>query len=209
MTDILTIDARGLMCPQPVLVTRQALTDSGVTAVRVLVDNAGSRDNVARFAVSQGCAVETAASGEGDFEIRLTRSGGPGNSSAEAPLPSCAPASAAAADKTVVFVGSNAMGNGDDSLGLKLMRGFLRTWIDVDPRPWRMIFINSGVRLTTTDEEAVDAVSMLAERGVEIFSCGTCLAHFQLEGELKVGKVTNMFEIIESMKSAGKVISPA
>ena len=78
----------------------------------------------------------------------------------------------------------------------------------MDQKPWRMIFINAGVKLTTLDDEAVEAVSMLEERGVEVLSCGTCLQFFGLEDKLRVGKVTNMYEVIESMNSASKVISP-
>jgi selenium metabolism protein YedF len=88
------------------------------------------------------------------------------------------------------------------------MRGFLRTWIDVEPRPWRIIFINSGVKLTTIDDEAVEAVSLLEERGVEVLSCGTCLEHFGLSDKLRAGRVTNMFEVIESLQDAAKVVSP-
>ena len=71
-----------------------------------------------------------------------------------------------------------------------------------------MIFINSGVKLTTVDEEGAEAISMLEEKGVEILSCGTCLQHFGIEDKLRVGKVTNMFDIIESLNAAAKVISP-
>ena len=52
------------------------------------------------------------------------------------------------------------------------------------------------------------AVQMLENKGVEILTCGTCLQHFGLENELKAGKVTNMFEVIETLNQAGKVISP-
>ena len=100
------------------------------------------------------------------------------------------------------------MGRGDDELGAKLMRGFLQTLIDCNPLPWRMLFINSGVYLTTVDDPAVQAVSLLEEKGVEILSCGTCLQHFGLEENLKVGKATNMFEVIETLNEATKVISP-
>ena len=100
------------------------------------------------------------------------------------------------------------MGRGDDELGAKLMRGFLRTMIDSTPLPWRMVFINSGVKLTTIDQEAVEAISLLEEKGVEVLSCGTCLEHFNLKDKLAAGKVTNMFEIIETLNSATKVISP-
>jgi intracellular sulfur oxidation DsrE/DsrF family protein len=64
------------------------------------------------------------------------------------------------------------------------------------------------VKLTTIDEEASEAISMLEEKGVEVLSCGTCLQHFGLEDKLKVGKVTNMFEIIDSLNEAAKIISP-
>ena len=110
--------------------------------------------------------------------------------------------------RNAVFVGTDCMGKGDDVLGRKLMRGFLRTWIDAPTKPWRMIFINSGVHLTTIDEEAVEAVSLLEDNGVEILSCGTCLEHFGLVDRLQVGRATNMFEVIDTLNSASKVISP-
>jgi selenium metabolism protein YedF len=110
--------------------------------------------------------------------------------------------------KNLVFIGQHAMGRGDDELGQRLMRGFLRTWIDSDPKPWRMIFINAGVNLTTVDDEAVEAISLLQDHGVEILSCGTCLQFFGLEEQLRVGRVTTMYEVIESMNGATKVISP-
>jgi selenium metabolism protein YedF len=206
MADIVTVDARGLACPQPVLETRRALEQSGSNQLKVLVDNETSRENVSRFARNQGCRVEVQDLGE-QFEITIAREGHAPTES-EALLPCAIPQEQPGETKNVVYIGNNCMGKGDDNLGARLMRGFLRTWIDVTPKPWRMIFINSGVRLTTTDDEAVDAVSLLEDKGVEILSCGTCLQHFGLEGKLRVGKVTNMYEVIESLNGASKVISP-
>ncbi|MCA1960641.1 MAG: sulfurtransferase-like selenium metabolism protein YedF [Desulfomonile sp.] len=207
MSQVLTVDARGLACPQPVLETKKLLDQSLDKPFAVLVDNVNSRENVARFAGSQGCRVEV-HDREGYFEILVE----PSAQAAKAEIPPellvCDTAAAPADARIVVYVGNDCMGRGDDVLGTMLMRGFLRTWIDVKPQPWRMIFINSGVRLTTMDDEAVDALSLLAERGVEILSCGTCLKHFNLEDKLKVGKVTNMFEVIETLTQAGKVVSP-
>jgi selenium metabolism protein YedF len=88
------------------------------------------------------------------------------------------------------------------------MRGFLRTWIDSEPLPWRMIFLNSGVYLTTVDDEATEALAMLHDRGVDILSCGTCLQHFGFQDKLQVGRVTSMYEVIESMNTATKIILP-
>lgn len=208
MTNIITIDARGLTCPQPVLETKKALDQGLSDHIRVLVDNSAARENVSRFAGNQGCQVSVQDEDSGESEIRITRKGTMLDPARQEPLLTCPQPETSASIRNVVYVATNVMGRGDDDLGAKLMRGFLRTWIDVSPLPWRMIFINSGVRLTTVDEEAVEAITLLEERGVEILSCGTCLQHFGLMDNLKVGKATNMFEVIESLNSATKVISP-
>ena len=64
-----TIDARGLSCPEPVIMTRKALK-SGENRYAVLVDNVASRENVTRFAESQGYRVKlTEENGQYRLEI--------------------------------------------------------------------------------------------------------------------------------------------
>jgi len=207
MENILTVDARGLSCPQPVLETKRVIDDQLSDHFRVLVDTETSRENVSRFARNKGFHVEIRENGQEQFEVDIRRTEAGSEPQAQEPLVPCPVPETSAQSRNVVYVANNCMGRGDDELGQKLMRGFLRTWIDMEPKPWRMIFINSGVRLTTIDDESVEAVSMLEERGVEVLSCGTCLQFFGLEDKLRVGKVTNMYEVIESMNSATKVIS--
>ncbi|PIU85863.1 MAG: sulfurtransferase-like selenium metabolism protein YedF, partial [Deltaproteobacteria bacterium CG06_land_8_20_14_3_00_44_19] len=48
------IDARGLACPQPVINTKKALEEIKEGIIAVVVDNVAARDNVRRFAESQG-----------------------------------------------------------------------------------------------------------------------------------------------------------
>jgi selenium metabolism protein YedF len=209
MGEIQTVDCRGLSCPQPVLETRKALEESVASQLRILVDNITSRENVKRFASSQGLGVQVHEIGADEFELLLERAQDKASPEEEPVELQSSPVKQESLNgKNVVYVGNDCMGRGDDELGRKLIRGFLRTLIDVAPIPWKMIFINSGVNLTTVDEEAVEAISVLADRGVEILSCGTCLEHFGLVDRLKVGRVTNMFEVIESLNGATKVISP-
>jgi selenium metabolism protein YedF len=203
VTEIIEIDVRGLSCPLPVMETKKVIESSLAEVFQVLVDNETSRENVARFAKNLGCDVEVNEKGENTFQIDIRRVAPLKPTPEPIAVPEPAPQS-----KVVIYVGSATMGSGDDELGLKLMRGFLRTQIDCEPKPWRIIFINSGVKLTTVDDEAVEAVSLLVEHGVEALSCGTCLQHFGIEDKLRVGRVTNMYEVIETMNAAGKVISP-
>ncbi len=63
-----TVDARGLSCPQPVILARKAI-EAGQFPFEVLVDTVTSRENVRRMAEKAGCKV--AAVGAGD-EFKLT-----------------------------------------------------------------------------------------------------------------------------------------
>ena len=73
MTDILTVDARGLACPQPVLETKKVLEETSSRLLRVFVQGYTSRENVSRFARNRGCQVEVHEKGKDEFEITLTR----------------------------------------------------------------------------------------------------------------------------------------
>ena len=55
------VDARGLGCPQPVILAKRALEREA--SVLVIVDNAIARENVRRLGVSSGCDVQTADPG--------------------------------------------------------------------------------------------------------------------------------------------------
>ncbi|MBN2489864.1 MAG: sulfurtransferase TusA family protein [Planctomycetes bacterium] len=65
------VDARGLSCPQPVILARQAIR-AGEFPVEVLVDTRTSCDNVRRAMEMLGHTVAVAADGD-DFKLKITR----------------------------------------------------------------------------------------------------------------------------------------
>jgi TusA-related sulfurtransferase len=68
-----TVDARGLSCPQPVIMTLDEIKKGSEKEIVVLVDTDTSRENVTRAAESQGCKVgEVSPEGEG-YRIVLTK----------------------------------------------------------------------------------------------------------------------------------------
>ena len=73
MSDIRTVDARGLSCPQPAMLTRQALQQSDKGTVEVLVDSGTARENVSRLAEKAGWAVATEEQPEGSCRIVLKK----------------------------------------------------------------------------------------------------------------------------------------
>lgn len=107
---------------------------------------------------------------------------------------------------TVVLITGNRFGSGDQQLGEILIKAFLNTLWDSEPRPEKIIFINDGVRLTASDSEVLDALQLLEQAGVELLSCGTCLDYYNLREKLKVGQVTNMKSTVNSLLASEKVI---
>lgn len=205
MADRMQIDCRGLKCPQPVLKAKDALEQMGAGEIEITVDNEASRSNVERFARSQGCQATVTEDG-GDFHIIISKTGGakPVSGAADAASFTCEPVRT----ELVHVIPANTMGRGNDELGKVLMRAYIKTMKDVSPLPRKLLFYNTGVMLTATESDVIQPLKDLEAAGVEIFSCGTCLDFLGLKDKLLVGKPTNMYEIMQSMASAAKVVSP-
>ena len=73
MSQMITIDVRGLSCPQPALQTKATLDRLKSGTVEVLVDSATSRDNVSRIAERSGWKVAVESVIEGSFRLMLTK----------------------------------------------------------------------------------------------------------------------------------------
>lgn len=198
-----TIDVRGKACPQPVVMTKQALESLNEGMVTTIVDNPTARDNVERFANSQGCSVSIRQEGD-DYYLEISK-GGPSEARIElAEKKDAIPSE----PKVLVYINSNLMGTGEEELGKILMRAFLKTLKDVSPRPQKLIFVNSGVRLTTEGSDVLESIRELEAMNITVMSCGTCLDYYHLKDKLKVGLASNMFDIASSLTEADRMVRP-
>lgn len=99
----------------------------------------------------------------------------------------------------VILVQSETLGRGEDQLGSVLMANFLRLLAESHEKPGTLIFWNAGVRLVCEGSKVLDHVKRIAEAGVEILACTTCLEYFNLADKLVIGKPTTMVKSIQSM----------
>ena len=195
-----TLNCRGLACPQPVLRTKNFI-ESNPQALEftVEVDNSASAQNVVRFVESQGFSASLQQTGT-IFEIKAVKSE---ESGGEAP----GKREDRSAEKTLVLITKNTMGSGDDVLGAGLIINFLNTLNEMGESLWRLVFLNSGVKLTIERAETLPAIQHLEAQGVSVLVCGTCLNHFNLLDQKGVGETTNMLDIVTSLQLSDKVIS--
>jgi selenium metabolism protein YedF len=193
------IDCRGLACPQPVITTKQALEQVKEGEIIVIVDNSVSCNNVERFVRSQGCSVEIKEKGE-DFYLHIQKLSEKDRGEAVR--------SEEKIRDVVVYISSQFLGIGDEALGAILMRSFLKTLLDIEIKPSRLILVNSGVRLSSEGSEVLETLKTLSEKGIEILSCGTCLDFYGLKEKLKVGRISNMYDIAQSLLGADRLIKP-
>lgn len=193
------IDARGLACPKPVIETKKALESVKEGNIITVVDNVVARDNVSKLAKSLKLSYTVTESGE-LFEVSIFKGGYEG---APEELPESKPDLA----NTVILIGSEFMGKGDDGLGEILMKGYLYALSEYTPYPKAILLVNSGIKLSTVNTATIESLKKLEQGGTEIWSCGTCLDYYKLKEMLAVGGITNMYTIVEYMNEAGNTIT--
>ncbi|MCF8044408.1 MAG: sulfurtransferase-like selenium metabolism protein YedF [Desulfarculaceae bacterium] len=195
------IDCRKLDCPAPVLNTKKVLEAESIQSVSVLVDNDAAVENVSRFLSYQGYWVSV------ESEHGFSRVSGERNGENPAQIPKIdSEESPDEKVKTMVLVTSQFFGQGDDELGSGLMVNFLKTIGEMGDDLWRLVFVNSGVKLAVKDSKVISELKEIEKSGVDILVCGTCLTFFELMEEKEAGQTTNMLDIVTSMQLADKVI---
>lgn len=192
------INAIGLPCPKPVVETKKALASIHEGNIITIVDNDIARENIAKLAKSMNlhyCISET----NGTYEISIFKG-------AYAQSPEDMVQKRPDLSNMVVVIGSEYLGQGEPELGSVLMKSYLYALSEHEPYPKAILLMNSGVKLSTVNEAALQSLLKLQEMGTEIMSCGTCLDYYELNPLLKVGEVTNMYTIVEYMSESGNTV---
>lgn len=197
------IDACGLTCPAPVLLVKDAIEQKNSQKLTVLVDNPASLENVTRFLGTRGYTVTHRQEG-GVYRLEAQCNQEISDARVEKTKQNL---DEVAGQKVLVLVTTDCLGSGDDVLGAKLMASYLKTIKEMGTDLWQLIFVNSGVKLTTESSLVLKELQEYEQSGVIILACGTCLEHYSLMSEKKVGGTTNMLDIVTATQLADKVIT--
>jgi tRNA 2-thiouridine synthesizing protein A len=191
----ITLDAKGLACPQPVVLTKQALEGFNHGELAVLVDNDTALENVTRFAAGQGCTVSTIDKGGNIFELLIRKEAGVAAFTAAKPC----------TERVVYLFDADYIGSNME-LGKVLMNGFLSAMQNLANKNCAILLISNAVRLATDGSYVLEVLKNLEKQGFSILICGTCLNFYKIRENVKVGVISNALEILECMTGAAKII---
>lgn len=182
------IDARGLLCPEPVIRTKKEL-DTDVLQTETLVDNEVAVNNLKKLAESMG-AMSSVEEIEDYYKVTIVKG--------------CQVMDFDNND-LVVAISQDYMG-GDPELGKILIKSFIYTLTEAAHKPKEILLFNCAVKLACPGSEVLKDLQALVDAGVVVNSCGLCLDFYKLKEEVQVGGITNMYDIYEKMAQAGNLV---
>ena len=202
------VNAIGDTCPLPVVKAKNAIKElGGAGIVEVKVDNEIAVQNLGKMAQQKGYGFKSEKNGAAEYTVTLEVGEAAAATGVEDIAEVCAVVPAAQ-KKVVVAINSERMGHGHDELGKVLMKGFIFALTQQDILPSAVLFYNGGANLTIEGSASLEDLKNLAEQGVEILTCGTCLNYYNVSDKLAVGEVTNMYAIVEKLTQADLVVMP-
>ena len=204
---IVKVNAVGKQCPLPVIETKKVIEEmKGMGIVEVSVDNEIAVQNLRKLALHKKLEASDEKLSDELYLVKIAVNGE--GIEEKSVVEESIPALDSRKRNTVVVLGSEVMGNGSDELGKILMKGFVFALTNQNTLPQTILMYNSGVKLASKGSDSLADLKLLEEEGVEILACGTCLSYYGLTDKLRVGSVTNMYEIVEKMTEAGLIVRP-
>ena len=113
-----------------------------------------------------------------------------------------------AVDNNYLLVLTSAeIGVGVADLGSRLTELLLKSLIQDEVQPAKVLFLNSAIFLTTEGSHVLESLRTLTEGGTELISCITCLEYFNRRDKVAVGIEGNMKETVHALGAYSKVVT--
>lgn len=192
------LDCLGKICPIPVIETKKALRENkDENEFEILVDNEVATENLTKMANELRIDNKVEKIDTMKYKVTLRKT----ENSLDHKEIENYNTEKVTSDNYIVVISSNKMGGGEEEFSKGLLEGFVYALTEQDKLPDLIVCYNEGVRLTTENEKTIEDFKALEERGVRVLSCGLCLNNYELKDKLAVGEITNMFKIVELMRT--------
>lgn len=202
------IDAKGKACPIPVIMAKKE-SDKGQAGFTINVDNKTAVENLNRFGNSKGYDVIITEKAEDNIFVRFAKKGEKIVPPYEAKGLETYNDNWERKKNWAVFIGKEGIGQGEPELGSTLMKMYFYTLEQGESRdvPSYVLFMNHGVKVPVYNQQAIEHLENLEKMGTRILVCGACLNFYNLAEKLRVGTVSNMYDIVEAMQEMDKIVT--
>ncbi|MGG7072700.1 sulfurtransferase-like selenium metabolism protein YedF [Campylobacter sp. 9BO] len=186
------IDCRNLDCPQPVINTKNTLSElKDGEILEILVNAIAPKENISRFLSSQKQAFMISDLENGETLFRVIKNGELKDISLDefnCEIPTKC--------QKVLYLNEDRAGSGE--VGEVLLSKFIAAFMQVQSKPSTILLVNTAVKMTTDrSHPSFRALKELENIGVKILSCGSCLEAYKLVDKLAIGEITNAFEVVD------------
>lgn len=196
------IDARNKPCPKPVMMVKKAV-EAGDQPIQVILNSEISATNVKRFMETQGFKILEENKINEEITLTFTKNIDIEQSHA----PDEVQVELSSTKDTALLITTAHLGKNDAELGEVLMKGFLNTIAEMPHPPKVIALMNEGVLLALHESSTSESLSQIEDKGCRILVCGTCTNHFGVTEKVKVGTISNMYEITEHILESQKTIT--
>ena len=206
---MIKVNAIGDACPIPVVKTKNAIKEIGGSGVvEVSVDNEIAVQNLLKMAKQKDYEASSEKKSDKEYVVTINVAGEATADKVPQVRAVQLKSDEIKLKETIVVIDSDKMGEGDEEFSKTLLKGFIYALSSQDIPPAKIIFYNSGVRMTTEGSASIEDLKVLEDAGAKIYSCGACLNNYGLTEKLLVGEATNMYNIVEYLLAADLVVRP-
>ena len=190
---MIELDLRKKSCPIPLVETRKFINNNKNVDFKIILDNEVSFINIKKFLENNKINYSSNKSGN-DFLFEVIFDGNEQLSKNDFQI-----------NNFTILVMSELFGNGSDELSNVLMKSYFYALDESITLPSNIIFINSGVKLLT-NENIIENIDSLREKGVSIYYCGICVDYYSIKDKVRLDEITNMYSIIDILNNSDNVI---
>lgn len=195
------IDGRSAHPCETLLAAKCKLSTVPTGRVTIILSSEKGRDDMLRFARDAGYGAQPLGKRDDDFLLEI------GSSAPEAKEQLEKVALAERPEDKLVLIASEGIGAPDKSLGRMLMKKFLYSLTETEQRPTAIVIVSSGVRLATSGSESLEALHALEGAGVDVMVCRDSAEFLNLKDRIAVGRLCNMYQIVERMLASGSTLT--
>lgn len=196
------LNCQHLSNPHSLRLVRRMVSSGPPQPFSVIVDNPEARASIVSYLGSEGYSVLATPKGN-TWHLRATPFAEETVENSALPVTD---AQLRQQQRTAIMFLSDKLGSGDEQLGERLMRNFIPSLAEFGTNLWRIVLINSGVKLGANNSPVLQYLQEYEKNGAGVLICKECAYHYGFGRSTSVGTLSDLPDILTSLQMADRVL---